>query len=107
VESLPDFEWYESVDSFLIELSKLYVSTLASVKMTYNNQYPGQTLISDQDLEQIVTQALREKCKIIAKNQMKYFSEKGESAVNRIKTKHDEVINKYTDKFIDKYSIEI
>jgi HJR/Mrr/RecB family endonuclease len=84
VESLPDFKWYESVDSFLLELSKLYVSTLASVKNTYNNQYPGQTLISDQDLEQIVTQALRKKCKIIAENQMKYFSGKGESAMNRI-----------------------
>ena len=104
---MPDFKWYESVDSFLLELSKLYVSTLASVKMTYNNQFPGQTLISDQDLEQIVTQALRKKCKIIAENQMKYFSEKGESAVNSIKKEHDEVINKYTDKFIDKYSIEI
>ena len=51
VTSLPDFKWYESVDSFLLELSKLIVSTLASVKNTYKNRYPGQTLISDQAIE--------------------------------------------------------
>ena len=64
-------------------------------------------MISNQDLEQIFIQAMSEKCNIIAKNQIKHFTGKAESAVNYLKTMHEEAINKYSDKFIDKYSIEI
>ena len=103
--SLPDFKWYESVDSFLLELSKLIVSTLAIVKNTYKNKYPGQTLISDQAIEQSVNEALHEKCKAIAANQIKYFTGKVQSKVDSLKKKHEEAINNYTVEFIEKFSI--
>ena len=105
VTSLPDFNIFQSVDAFLLELSKLIVSTLASVKNTYKSKYPGQTLISDQAIEQSVNEALREKCKAIAANQIKYFIGKVQSKVDSLKKKHEEAINNYTVEFIEKFSI--
>jgi len=52
-------------------------------------------VISQEELDNVVNEALREKCKVIAKNQMSYLTGKVASTVESLKHKHQAAIKKF------------